>query len=275
MNNTKLKDLIRKKAKEKQVNINMILRLYMYDRFVERLSVSKYKDNFILKGGFYLSTLFGIENRATMDIDMSLSKTTFSEDNIIKMLKEIFAIDLEDAAELIISNISPIKEEDEYGGYRITTTVKINNIKESFHIDIATGDSITPKEIIYNYLPVLENKVIKIWAYNIETVLAEKIETILSRMETNTRTRDYYDVYLIVKMYSNRINDDHLKKAVEETFKKRKYNNDIDISLSHIKNSEILKERWIDYSSKNLYAKGVEYDNIVECLEYLINKIKR
>ena len=275
MNSTKLKDLIRKKAEEKQVNINTILRLYMYDRFIERLSVSRYKDNFILKGGFYLSALFGIENRATMDIDMSLSKTTFNEENIVKMLKEIFAIDLEDSAELKISNISPIKEEDEYGGYRITTIIKINNIKESFHIDIATGDPITPEEIIYSYLPILENKSIKIWAYNIETVLAEKIETIFSRMETNTRTRDYYDIYLIIKMYSNRINANHLKRAVKETFKKRKYNNDPSIALTYIKNSDILKERWINYSSKNLYAKGIEYDNVIECLEYLISKIKR
>lgn len=275
MNNTKLKDLIRKKAKEKQVNINMILRLYMYDRFVERLSVSKYKDNFILKGGFYLSTLFGIENRATMDIDMSLSRTTFSEENILKMLNEIFSIDLEDDAELTIANVSPIKEEDEYGGYRVTTTVKINNIRESFHIDIATGDPITPKEIIYNYLPILEDKSIKIWAYNIETVLAEKIETIFNRMETNTRTRDYYDIYLIFKMYSNQINYDHLRKAIEETFKKRKYNNDPNIALSHVKKSEILKDRWINYSSKNLYAKEIEYNDVIECLEFLINKIKR
>ena len=275
MNSTKLKDLIRKKAEEKQVNINTILRLYMYDRFIERLSISRYKDNFILKGGFYLSTLFGVENRATMDIDMPLSKTTFNEENIVKMLKEIFAIDLEDSAELKISNISPIKEEDEYGGYRITTIIKINNIKESFHIDIATGDPITPEEIIYSYLPILENKSIKIWAYNIETVLAEKIETIFSRMETNTRTRDYYDIYLIIKMYSNRINANHLKRAVKETFKKRKYNNDPSIALTYIKNSDILKERWINYSSKNLYAKGIEYDNVIECLEYLISKIKR
>ena len=191
----------------------------MYDRFIERLTVSAYKDNFILKGGFYLSTLFGIENRATINI-------------------------------------------------------KLENIKESFSIDIATGDPITPKAINYKYFPTLGDKHINLWAYNIETVLAEKLETILSRVEASSRTRDYYDIYLIYKMNIENINQEYLKRAVEKTFEKRKYDGDIINTLTKIKDSEILKNRWKSYSKKNSYAKDVSYEDVIECLEALVRVIE-
>jgi hypothetical protein len=168
MNNMQIKDKIRNIANKKNVEFNTIFRLYMYDRFIERLAISKYKNNFILKGGFYLSTLFGVENRATMDIDTAITKATFSEENIRKMLEKIISIDINGSAILELANISTIRNEDEYGGYRAAIAIKLGNIKESFQIDIATGDPITPKAINYKYLPTLGDKHINLWAYNIE-----------------------------------------------------------------------------------------------------------
>lgn len=125
----------------------------MYDRFLERLSKSKYRDNFILKGGFYLSTLFGVEKRATMDIDTAFRNANFNEETIINMIKEIILIDINDTAKLKFVGITSIRDEDEYGGFRVTIQVEYETIKQSFHFDIATGDPITPKEIKYKYLP--------------------------------------------------------------------------------------------------------------------------
>ncbi|MDD4035740.1 MAG: nucleotidyl transferase AbiEii/AbiGii toxin family protein [Bacilli bacterium] len=274
MNSMQVKDKVRNIANKKNVDFNNIFRLYMYDRFIERLSVSRYKDNFILKGGFYLSTLFGIENRTTMDIDVAITKATFSEENIRRMLKEIISIDINDNAILELVSILTIRDEEEYGGYRATINIKLENIKESFHIDIATGDPITPKAINYKYLPTLGGKHINLWVYNIETQLSEKLETILSRVETNNRTRDYYDIYLIYKMGFKNINQDHFRKAVEKTFEKRKYEGDIINTLTKIKDSEILRNRWESYSRTNHYAKDVQYEDVIECLEALVRVIE-
>ena len=274
MNSMQIKAKVRNIANKKNVDFNTVFRLYMYDRFIERLAISEYKDNFILKGGFYLSSLFGVENRATMDIDTSLTKTTFSESNIRNMIEEIILIDINDNAILELTSISTIRVEDEYGGYRVTINIKIENIKESIHIDIATGDPITPKAINYKYFPTLGDKHINLWAYNIETVLAEKLETIFSKVETSSRTRDYYDIYLIYKINFEIINQDYLRKAVQKTFEKRKFEGNIINILTKIKDSEILKIRWESYSRKNNYAKDISYEDVIECLEILVRVIE-
>lgn len=267
MNSMQIKDKVRYIANKKKVDFNTVFRLYMYDRFIERLAISKYKDNFILKGGFYLSTLFGIENRATMDIDTAIFKTMFTEDNIRKMLEEITSLDISDGATFGPVNISPIREGDEYGGYRAIISIKLDNIKESFQLDIATGDPITPSAVKYKYMPVISDKPISLWAYNIETVLAEKLETILSRAEASSRTRDYYDIYLIYKMNFENINIDHLNEAIKKTFKKREYNGDVKNTILIIKGSPILRKRWQLYSKKYKYAKHINYEDIINCLE--------
>ena len=151
MNSMSLKDKLKNVAREKNVDFNSVLRMYMYDRFIERLSVSKYRDNFILKGGFYLSTLFGVENRSTRDIDTAIKEVDFTKENITKIISEIITMDICDNCTIEIVDIDDIRQEDEYGGYRFTLVVKLENIREQFQIDIATGDPITPKEIVYKY----------------------------------------------------------------------------------------------------------------------------
>ena len=273
MNDRQLKDKIRNIAKKKNVDFNTVFRLYMYDRFIERLAISKYKDNFIIKGGFYLSVLFGVENRSTMDIDAAITNASFDEGNIKNMLEEIVSIDINDNVILKLTSISSIRDIDEYGGYRVTIHIKIENIKEVIQIDIATGDPITPGAINYKYLPILADEVIYLWTYNIETVLAEKLETILSRAEANSRTRDYYDVYMICEMYLESINIIDLKEAVRKTFEKRKYNGNIINTLKVIEESVILLNRWQSYSTKYNYARDVSYMDVIQSLQTLIRII--
>ena len=254
------------------MNFNSLLRLYMYDRFLERLSKSKYRDNFVLKGGFYLSTLFGIENRATVDIDTSFRNANFDEETIIKMIKEIISIDIDDNANIDYVGIAPIRDEDEYGGFRVSMIVNHDEIHESIHIDIATGDPITPKEIRYKYLPLLGDYYIDLYAYNIETILAEKIETMLSRLELNSRAKDFYDIYLIYTKDWKNINLDHFRKAIDKTFAKREYSGNPIEALDIIRNSEALKERWNKYQKNFEYAEGIEFEDIMNCLEKMIGQ---
>lgn len=265
-----VKDKLKNISKDKNVDFNSVMRFYMYDRFIERLSKSKYKDNFILKGGFYLSKLFGLDNRSTMDIDTAIRKTKFTEDNVIKMITEIINIDINDNVKFEIEKREIIRDEDEYGGLRITINFMLENMKDSFHIDIATGDPIHPGPDDYKYESLIGNEVYKVWSYNLETVLAEKIETILGKLEISSRMKDYYDIYLIHKFKFNKINKTKFRGAVEKTFKKRNFNTDLITSLKVVKDSKILKDKWTSYSRKNSYAKNIEFDETIKCLEDFI-----
>lgn len=265
-----VKDKLKNISKEKNVDFNSVMRFYMYDRLVERLSKSKYKDNFILKGGFYLSKLFGIDNRSTMDIDAAIRNVNFTEENIIKMITEIINIDVEDNVTFKIEKIEPIRDEDVYGGLRITINFALENIKDKFHIDIATGDSIYPGPDSYCYESLIGNEIYKVWSYNIETVLAEKIETILSKLETSSRMKDYYDIYLIYSFKFNKINKTRFRGAVEKTFEKREFNANLITNLNIIKDSKVLREKWYSYARKNDYARDLDFDDVVKCLEKFI-----
>lgn len=268
-----VKDKLRNISKEKNIDFNSVMRFYMYDRFVERLSKSKYKDNFILKGGFYLSKLFGLDNRSTMDIDTAIRKTKFTEENIIKMITEIINIDVDDNVKFGIEKTEPIRDEDEYGGLRITINFTLENMRDSFHIDIATGDPIHPGPDDYKYESLIGNEVYKVWSYNLETVLAEKIETILSKLEASSRMKDYYDIYLIHKFKFNKINKTKFRGAVEKTFEKREFNADLIVNLNVVKDSKILRDKWTSYSRKNSYARNLEFDETIKCLEEFIDII--
>ena len=246
-----VKDKLKNISREKNVDFNSVMRFYMYDRFVERLSKSKYKDNFILKGGFYLSKLFGLDNRSTMDIDTAIRKTKFTEENLIVMINEIISIDVGDNVKFKIEKTELIREEDEYGGLRITINFMLENIKDKFHIDLATGDPIYPRPDNYKYESLIGDEIYKVWSYNLETILAEKIETILSKLETSSRMKDYYDIYLIYKFKFDTINKEKFRGSVEKTFKKRKFDADLMTNLSIVKESKVLRERWLSYSRKN------------------------
>lgn len=268
-----VKDKLKNISREKNIDFNSVMRFYMYDRFVERLSKSKYKDNFVLKGGFYLSKLFGLNNRSTMDIDTAIRKAKFTEENLIKMINEIIGIDVGDNVKFKIEKTEPIRDEDEYGGLRITINFMLENIKDRFHIDLATGDPIYPGPTCYRYESLIGNEIYKVWSYNLETVLAEKIETILSKLETSSRMKDYYDIYLIYKFKIDKINKEKFRVAIEKTFMKREFDADLITNLNIVKESKVLREKWLSYSRKNSYARDVDFEETLKCLEQFIDII--
>ncbi len=269
-----VKDKLKIISREKNVDFNSVMRFYMYDRFIERLSKSKYKDNFILKGGFYLSKLFGLDNKSTtMDIDTAIRKTEFTEENLVKMINEIINIDVGDNVKFKIEKSEPIRDDDEYGGLRITINFMLENIKDKFHIDLATGDPIYPRPDNCRYESLIGDEVYKVWSYNLETILAEKIETILSKLEISSRMKDYYDIYLIYKFKFDKINKEKFRDAVEKTFRKRGFYADLITNFNIIKGSNVLKDKWISYSRKNSYARDVEFEETLKCLEQFIDII--
>ena len=273
MNSMQIKDKLKNIATKRNLDFNTLLRLYMYDRFIERLAVSRYRDNFVLKGGFYLSTLFGLESRSTNDIDIAIKDANFTKENIERIISVIISIDINDGALISLIEISNIREEDQYGGFRVALNVKVDTIRENFQIDIATGDPITPKPIVYKYHPILGNSFVNVWSYNVETVIAEKLETILRRAEANSRIRDYYDLYLIyTKGWSDiRVND--LRKAIDKTFEKRNYIGNLNETIAILKNSKIIKKRWDSYKKKYKYANNIDYNQIIKCIEEIIKVI--
>lgn len=273
MNSMQIKDKLKNITTKRNLDFNTLLRLYMYDRFIERLAVSRYRDNFILKGGFYLSTLFGLESRSTNDIDIAIKGANFTKENIERIISAIISIDINDGALISLIEISNIREEDQYGGFRVALNVKVDTIRENFQIDIATGDPITPKPIVYKYHPILGNSFVNVWSYNVETVIAEKLETILRRAEANSRIRDYYDLYLIyTKGWSDiRVND--LRKAIDKTFEKRNYIGNLNETIAILKNSKIIKKRWDSYKKKYKYANNIDYNQIIKCIEEIIKVI--
>lgn len=216
---------IKEKAKiiEKNHNLNHyeILQRYMFERILERISVSEYRDNFILKGGLLLSAMFGIDNRTTKDMDTTITGIDVSKEKMVSVLNQILSINLNDGVKFDVVDITDIREEDEYGGNKYHIVGRKDNLKINLEIDISTGDKVTPRELKYNYPLIFEDKTILINSYNIETILSEKMETILKRGKFNSRMKDFYDVYFFINNLKNEIDIDILKQAIENTFTKR------------------------------------------------------
>ena len=218
---TQLKALIRNLSKEKKIDANTLMRNYMLERFLDRISLSPYKHNFILKGGMLISALVGIDARATMDMDATIKGYSLSEETLRSVLEAILSVPIEDEVQMTIKSIEPIHDEAEYGGLRVSIETLFDGVKTPLKIDITTGDKITPREITYKFELLFEKRSIEILAYNLETVLAEKLETIVSRGITNTRMRDFYDIHILQKLYSDTINTADLKAALIATAGKR------------------------------------------------------
>ena len=258
-----LMDKVNNLAKKSDITTNEVLQNYMFERILERLSVSKYKYNFILKGGLLLSSIMGIDTRTTMDMDTSIKGINLTDKELYEVLNEILNIDVNDGVKFVIRNSEPIREEDDYGGLKYNLLAQFDNLRVNLSIDIATGDLITPKEIEYDYKMMFENRNLKIMTYNIETIIAEKFQTVISRGVLNSRMKDYYDLYYLItnKKYSK----ENLKLAIENTFNKRKTEiKSIDRVISEIEKSEFLKELWDAYRKKHKYANNIEFSLIIE-----------
>ena len=263
---------------EDKYNLNYYesLQRFMFERILERISVSEYQDNFILKGGLLLAAMFGVENRTTKDMDTTITGIDISKDKMVSVLNKILSIDLNDGVKFDIVSISDIREEDEYGGNKYHITGRVNSTKVNLEIDISTGDKVTPKELKFKYPLLFEDRSILINSYNVETILAEKIETVLRRGKYNSRMKDYYDVYFFLTKLKNEININILKDAINNTFTKRdsfEYLNDYREIIKSIIDSDRLKTNWKSYSKKNSYAKNLEVDHIMILLNNFIKEL--
>lgn len=246
----------------------------MFERFLERLSKSKYKDKFILKGGMLIAALVGIDNRATMDMDAMIKNYPINVESLTKAINDICSIVIDNDVSFSFSGIEAIRDDDAYGGYRVSIMAEYDTITTPLQIDITTGDAITPKEVLYLFKMIFEEGSFGIWAYNIETVLAEKMETILRRGELNTRPRDFYDVYILMKTQS--FDYSVFVEALRSTATHRETThifNSISNRLEEISDSEALRSRWLKYTKNYRYADGITYEDVLDAIRELIKSL--
>ncbi|MGF3076231.1 nucleotidyl transferase AbiEii/AbiGii toxin family protein [Facklamia sp. P13055] len=250
--------------------------MYFFERVLERLEKSFYRHSFIIKGGLLISSLIGIDNRTTKDIDATVRGITLTEENITKIVKEILAIDVQDGIDFVFEGVREIRESDEYENYRISFSARYGRINNPMKMDITTGDAITPKEMIYQYPLMFDEGHVEVMAYPLETILAEKIETIIRRNIATTRMRDFYDIYLLRKLYGDKINFKTLARAIENTSKKRESLDDLaDYKeiLEDISSDDYLKQHWQNYLQDNPYIGEVELDDTLDVLSEIFQKI--
>ena len=255
-------------AQRCDITTNEILQNYMFERVLERLSKSKYKNNFILKGGLLLSSIMGIDTRTTMDMDTCIKGINLDDTQLYEVLNEILSIDVNDNIKFYIKNSKPIRADDDYGGLKYNLLAQYENLRVNLSIDIATGDLITPKEIEYDYKMMFEDRSLQIMTYNIETIIAEKFQTVISRGILNSRMKDYYDLYYLTtyKQYSK----DILRQAIKNTFEKRNTNiENVQKVISEIATSDFTENLWNEYRKKFKYAKNIEYEQIMEKIKLL------
>jgi predicted nucleotidyltransferase component of viral defense system len=264
---------IKNLALKNHIPAQAVLQNYMLECLLERISKSKYKDMVVLKGGMLIASLVGISSRTTMDMDATLRGYPLSNETIQAAFADICAIRLDDEVSYDLGYIEPIRDDDEYSGYRVAIIARYEGIHTPLKIDITTGDIITPRAIRYTFHSNFENKVIEVWAYTIETILAEKVETILRRSVLNTRPRDFYDVYIIMKTQHEVVSQGTFVTALHATCEKRMSQKALqskDEILRNIQSDPTMQQRWDRYSKENYYANGIEFDDVISVLIEII-----
>lgn len=267
-----LKDLIRNLSKKKSADAQILMRNYMMERFLERMSVSQYQDKFILKGGMLVAAMVGLDARATMDIDATIKGADVNGETVERIVSDIVSVPLEDGVTFRIKQISEIMDEADYPGVRVSMETEFDGVRTSLKIDISTGDIITPREIQYSFKLMLEERSIDVWAYNLETVLAEKLETVISRNITNTRMRDFYDIHILLKLYGNTLDVQVLGEALQATAKKReteRYLSDASDIFNEVQNDPNMQKLWNAYQKKFSYAEDISWDMVMESIKEL------
>ena len=266
-----LKAKIRNIAKQKNIPAQVILQNYMFERLLVRLSASEYKEKFVLKGGMLVAAIVGLDNRATMDMDTTLKNLPLTPETIRNALEQVCAVQFDDGVFFEIGTISPIREDDIYGGYRVMLNAGFDTLLTPLSIDVSTGDAITPHAVQYNFSEIFDDeKSYELWAYNIETVMAEKVETILRRGVFNTRPRDFYDVYILATTQNFDIAV--FKDALSATANHRgtaEQIADVPMILQNIQESLELKAMWEKYRKQFAYAADIEYNSIMTVLKKL------
>lgn len=275
-NAMQLKAIIKNIAKKKRISAQLVLQNYMLERFLERVSLSQYRSNFIIKGGFLIASMVGLNSRATMDMDATIKGYPVNDETIQKMIEEILAVPVDDNISFTFGSIGEIREGDEYGGYRAHLTANYEKMAVPLKLDITTGDKITPREIEYEYKLMLEDRSISVLAYNLPTILAEKLETVISRGDQNTRPRDYYDICILTKLQSGNIDLDTLRDAFQATTEKRgsgdvvKQYREI---MQVVKNSSVMNRQWEDYRKDFDYAAEIDFGETCDAVIAIMDRI--
>lgn len=275
MNKTTLTLLCHKISKQTGLTFNSVMTYYFLEMILKKLSQSSYSRNYIFKGGFLLSNVIGVESRSTVDIDFLFQNITLSFENVEKQLNDILAIPIE-GINFTIQSIVSIKESDLYSGYRASILCQLENIKQMVHLDIATGDIVTPHPIHYDYKSLFEDDHFPIIAYPIETIIAEKLQTIYSRNFLNSRSKDFYDIYILSKLKREEIDTLQLQLAIKRTFAFRgttfDYNKNIEL-LKSFKNDETQNQQWQNYARKYSYTNGISFKEVLDEIIMLLTQL--
>ena len=268
---TQLKALVRNLSKAKNVEAEIILRNFMLERFLERVSLSEYKHSFILKGGMLIAAMVGIDTRTTMDMDATIKGQTLTKPEIATFIETILSIPIDDGVVFSLRWIEEIQEEADYPGYRASIEATLHKTRQILKVDITTGDFVTPREVEYSFPLMFEDRAISILAYNLETVLAEKFETIVTRSTTTSRMRDFYDIYILTT--TQNFDSDIFKAALKKTVEKRGTTAQMADSENVIQTviaNQILIDLWKRYQKKFNYAEDVAWDMVSHALKNLL-----
>lgn len=272
-----IKGRIKSVAKQNNADARTLMRIYMMERFLERLAQSEYRDNFIIKGGILVTAMIGVAHRSTMDIDTSMKNLNLSAEDALRVVNQVKDIDLDDGVSFEVKDVSNIMDEMEYPGIRVTMNANVGRLITPLKIDISTGDVITPRAIEFNYDLLLEDRSISIWSYNLETILAEKLQTVLARGILNTRMRDFYDIRMLLDTYEDKVNKVVLKDAFAATCNKRGTDHlqeQAEEIIKIIEADEQLQVLWRAYQKKYSYAAEIDYASVINGVRKLMNWIR-
>ena len=272
-----IKGRIKSVAKQNNADARTLMRIYMMERFLERLAQSEYRDNFIIKGGILVTAMIGVAHRSTMDIDTSMKNLNLSADDALQVVNQVKDIDLDDGVSFEVKDVSNIMDEMEYPGIRVTMNANVGRLITPLKIDISTGDVITPRAIEFNYDLLLEDRSISLWSYNLETILAEKLQTVLARGILNTRMRDFYDIRMLLDTYEDKVNKAVLKDAFAATCKKRGTDHlqeQAEEIIKIIEADEQLQVLWRAYQKKYSYAAEIDYTSVISGVRKLMDWIQ-
>lgn len=272
-----IKGRIKSVAKQNNADARTLMRIYMMERFLERLAQSEYRDNFIIKGGILVTAMIGVAHRSTMDIDTSMKNLNLSAEDALRVVNQVKDIDLDDGVSFEVKDVSNIMDEMEYPGIRVTMNANVGRLITPLKIDISTGDVITPRAIEFNYDLLLEDRSISLWSYNLETILAEKLQTVLARGILNTRMRDFYDIRMLLDTYEDKVNKAVLKDAFAATCEKRGTDHlqeQAEEIIKVIEANEQLQVLWRAYQKKYSYAADIDYASVISGVRQLMDWIR-
>lgn len=276
INKDSLKARANNMSKVSNISSNVVYNRFFYDAFLSRLSKSQYKDNYVLKGGLYLSSVLGVSTRNTMDIDFYAKRIKMEKDRVVETIDTICSIDASDGITFKVIDTADIRQEDKYGGFQVRVLGKLENIRHEFVIDIATGDPVVPTERNYQYRCLVTGEELPLKVYSLESVISEKLQTVLSRSIANSRSKDYYDLYILREAQLSNVDLETLKEAYRQTCNYRKFSitkDDAILLIDEIGSNQQVNNRWIAYTKKVKYAEGVDFKSVISDIKKWVNDI--